>query len=66
MVVVKLPARIEKRLEILAKRTGRTKSFYAREAIVRHLDDLEDYELAQRRLLHGYTRAGLGEVETDV
>ena len=34
----------------LAKKTGRTKSFYAREAIVEHLDDLEDLFLAEKRL----------------
>lgn len=38
------------RLENLAKRTGRTKTFYAREAIVEHLDDLEDAYLAEQRL----------------
>jgi RHH-type rel operon transcriptional repressor/antitoxin RelB len=29
---------------------GRTKSFYAREAILRHLEDLEDLYLAERAL----------------
>ncbi|WP_027184838.1 type II toxin-antitoxin system RelB family antitoxin [Desulfovibrio inopinatus] len=33
----------EQRLENLAKKTGRTKTFYAREAILAHLEDLEDY-----------------------
>lgn len=40
---------IEERLEKLAKRTGRTKSFYAREAILEYLDDLEDLYLAEKR-----------------
>jgi RHH-type rel operon transcriptional repressor/antitoxin RelB len=30
----------------LADQTGRTKTFYAREAILTHLEDLEDYYLA--------------------
>ena len=48
MLAIRLPASIEKRLERLAKRTGRTKSFYAREAILQHLEDLEDvYEAEQ-------------------
>ena len=34
----------------LAKKTGRTKSFYAREAILTHLEDLEDLYLAQKAL----------------
>ena len=34
----------------MAKRTGRTKTFYAREAILEHLEDLEDTYLATQRL----------------
>ena len=34
---------MEERLTKLAERTGRTKTFYAREAIEQHLEDLEDY-----------------------
>jgi len=41
MLALRLPAEIERRLAALAKRTGRTKSFYAREAILEHLDNLE-------------------------
>ena len=41
---------IEKRLDALAKKTGRTKTFYAREAILEHLEDLEDVYLATERL----------------
>ena len=41
---------IEKRLEKLARRTGRTKSYYVREAILEHLEDLEDMYLAVRAL----------------
>ena len=41
MLALRLPEEIERRLTALAKRTGRSKSFYAREAILEHLDDLE-------------------------
>ncbi|MBW1671842.1 MAG: TraY domain-containing protein [Deltaproteobacteria bacterium] len=41
MLALRLPEVIERRLTALAKRTGRAKSFYAREAILEHLDDLE-------------------------
>lgn len=51
MLAVRLPAEIETRLEALAKATGRTKTYYVREAIVEHLDDLEDMYLAQQRLI---------------
>ena len=50
MLAVRLGKDIEDRLERLASRTGRTKTFYAREAIEAHLDDLEDFYLAEDRL----------------
>ncbi len=50
MLAIRLPDKIEKRLEELSKKTGRTKSFYAREAIMEQLEDLEDYYLAVHRL----------------
>jgi len=42
MLALRLPKDIEDRLTALAKKTGRTKSFYARQAIVTYLEDLED------------------------
>ncbi len=50
MLAIRLPDDIELRLGNLAKKTGRTKTFYAREAILEHLDDLEDLYLAEKRL----------------
>jgi len=50
MLALRLPAEIERRLDKLAKKTGRSKSFYAREAILHHLGRLEEYYLARRRL----------------
>ena len=50
MLAVRLPAEIEKRLDELAKATGRTKTYYARVAILEYLDDLEDIYLAEKRL----------------
>lgn len=49
MLALRLPDDIEARLDALAKKTGRTKSFYAREAIVEFIDDLEDLYLVQAR-----------------
>jgi RHH-type rel operon transcriptional repressor/antitoxin RelB len=46
---VRLPREIEARLDELAQKTGRTKTFYIREAILEHLEDLEDYYLALER-----------------
>ena len=56
MLAIRLPAEVESRLEALARATGRTKTFYAREAILEHLDDLEDLYLAEQRLMDA--RAG--------
>ncbi len=50
MLAIRLDVETERRLEALAKRTGRTKTFYAREAIAAHLDALEDFYLAEERL----------------
>lgn len=50
MLAIRLDPEIEKRLNALAKKTGRTKTFYAREAILEHLEDLEDIYLANQRL----------------
>ena len=44
MLAIRLPADIEERLERLAQATGRTKTYYAREAIL-------DLYLAEQRLI---------------
>jgi RHH-type rel operon transcriptional repressor/antitoxin RelB len=49
MLGIRLPEDMEKRLAALADATGRSKSYYAREAILKHLDDLEDIYLAEKR-----------------
>ena len=50
MLAIRLPEEIEARLENLAKATGRTKTFYAREAILEYLEDMEDLYLAEQVL----------------
>ncbi len=49
-ISIRLPDDVETRLDQLAHRTGRSKTFYVREAILEHLDDLEDLYLAEREL----------------
>jgi RHH-type transcriptional regulator, rel operon repressor / antitoxin RelB len=66
MLALRLPAKLEKRLDALARKTGRTKSFYAREAILRHIEDLEDYHLAKRRLARKRTPVALEELEEEL
>ena len=55
-VSLRLPDDLTQRLNHLAAKTGRTKTFYMLEAIKQHIDDLEDLYLAEQRLLD--VRAG--------
>ena len=50
MIAVRVPKEIEDRLDRIAKLTGRTKTFYVREAILEHLDELEDVYVAEKVL----------------
>ena len=52
MLWVRLPEEVEARLERLAKETGRTKSYYARAAILEEIEDMEDMHLAEHVLDH--------------
>jgi RHH-type rel operon transcriptional repressor/antitoxin RelB len=45
MLGIRLEPELEARLEKLSRRTGRSKSYYAREAIRQFLEDREDYLL---------------------
>ena len=48
MLALRLKPELEKRLTMLAEKTGRTKTFYAVKAIEQQLDDMEDYYLAEQ------------------
>ena len=50
MLAIRLPPDLENRLAALAKATGRSKTYYAREALIEYIDDLEDFYLAEQRL----------------
>lgn len=50
MLALQLPDEIERRLAGLAARTSHSMGFHAREAILEHLDELEDADLAAERL----------------
>lgn len=66
MPAILLPEDIEQRLERLAESTGRTKTWYAREAIVSYLEDLDDIYLALERLEAKAPRVGLEELEREL
>jgi RHH-type rel operon transcriptional repressor/antitoxin RelB len=63
MLALRLPPDIEQRLDALAKKTGRSKSYYAREAILRQIEDIEDDYLVRRRLARGGSRVTLESLE---
>jgi RHH-type rel operon transcriptional repressor/antitoxin RelB len=63
---LRLPADVETRLAALSSLTGRSKTFYAIEAIVEHIDDLEDahlsHEVRARVRAGAEARIGLSEL----
>lgn len=63
MLALRLPPEIEQRLSELARRTGRTKSYYAKLAIEEFLQDQEDYLLAMSRLEKNLPGIPIEEVE---
>jgi len=63
MLAIRLPEEVEERRERLAKKTGRTKTFHAREAILEHIEDLEDTYLAASRLKRNARRWAQEELE---
>ena len=65
MLSVRLAPEIMERLELLAHKTGRTKSFYAREAILGYLEDTEDTFIAIERLETPAKRWALAELENE-
>jgi RHH-type rel operon transcriptional repressor/antitoxin RelB len=66
MLSVRLSPDIYKRLDILAKKTGRTKTYYVREALVEHIEHLEDVFLSLDRLEKPAKRWTLDELEQEI
>jgi len=62
MLTVRLPQKLEGRLNRLAKCTGRPKSYYAKRAIAEFLDEQEDYLIAVSRLEDNLPPIPLAEV----
>ena len=63
MLGIRLELELEKKLESLAKETGRSKSYYAREAIRQYLEDPEDYLKGIAVLERREPRVSLDELE---
>jgi RHH-type rel operon transcriptional repressor/antitoxin RelB len=63
MLAARIPNALESRLDKLAKLTGRPKSFYVRQALTAHLDEIEDTYTALYRLENPARRWTLDELE---
>ena len=63
MVTVRLPPSFEKRLGVVARKAGKTKAACARDAILKQIEDIEDFYLARRRLGRGRSRVTLESLE---
>ncbi len=50
MLAVRLDPDLEARLTAVAKRTGRSKSYYARQAIIEKIEEMEDIALLEEAL----------------
>ena len=61
-ISIRLPDELSERLQKLAERTGRTKTFYVVEAIQEHLEEIEDIYIAEKRLID--LRAGRSRTYT--
>lgn len=66
MIGVRLDEDMEARLEALAKSTGRSKSFYVREALQAYLEEKEDFLIAVSRLEARGPRVSLEELEAEL
>jgi RHH-type rel operon transcriptional repressor/antitoxin RelB len=66
MLSIRLDPDTEERLDQLARETGRTKSYYVREALLRHLEEMEDRYVAIQRLETPGERVPLEELEREL
>ncbi|WP_420239654.1 ribbon-helix-helix protein, CopG family [Telmatobacter bradus] len=65
MLAVRVPEEMEVRLDNLARLTGRPKSYYVRQALEAHLDEIEERYTALYRLENPARRWTLDELEQD-
>jgi len=66
MLTVRLEPELEARLNELAEATGRSKSYYVRQAIEEFLDDRADYLLAISLLEENQPTVGLDQLRREL
>jgi RHH-type rel operon transcriptional repressor/antitoxin RelB len=64
VLAIQLPTDVERRLKMVAERTGRSQ--HASEAILRYLEDLEDELIALERLERPERRWTLDDLEQEL
>ncbi|MBI5814346.1 MAG: ribbon-helix-helix protein, CopG family [Nitrospinae bacterium] len=63
MITLKIPKDAEEKLEKLVNKTGKTKSYYARRALLDFLRDKEDYDIVMARIKKGRPTIPIDEAE---
>ncbi len=66
MLEISLEPDVEKRLDQLAEKTGRSKSYFAELAIRQYLEDREDYDLGIAALERNEPRISLHDLEREL
>lgn len=66
MIAIRLDKAAEERLAECARQAGRSKASFAREALLQHLEDLEDAKLAVERLRAGEATFSAAEVRREL
>lgn len=66
ILAIRLPENIAARLGQLAQEAGLTKTALVREAILEHIDDLENYFLAEARARKNRKTISLEDVEREL
>jgi RHH-type transcriptional regulator, rel operon repressor / antitoxin RelB len=66
VLAIQLPTDVERRLKMVAERSGRSQSEHASEAILRYLEDLEDELIALERLERPKRRWTLDDLEQEL
>lgn len=65
-ISVRFEQDVEERLATLAKLTGRTMSYYIREAVLEKLEDMEDVYIAEKRLEKPGKTITMAELEQEL
>ncbi|MEA3545623.1 MAG: DUF6290 family protein [Thermodesulfobacteriota bacterium] len=66
MLAIRLEKELEQELDLLVKARGSNRSSVVREAIVRYLEDSEDFELAKQALAEAGESKPLSELRKDL